>query len=315
MEGFLVRITKVGDDFREYKFTVVIENREKFEKGELNYASFVSLVKKGVIRNVGIENGKLKGTTGSLDKITYSNNEKQTSMLIVLKELVYGGENGNTCGYTVADTLGNVRNVKSDEVINYCKQYKKSNVKSVVQNMILVEQDDITFLRRYIQDNPSIRVLSKVSNVPIKKDKEEVVHKNIEDYFNKDQIKQLSLGKEHGVNFKLYAKPKLSAEQMEILREALEDKLDISLINTSKMPAELMGQYAFELKMKRDIRKYLGYDYTVAQLVQLSVGYINGVDISKYRDPKISAEEMTQLRVRAEAEIYGERNVAIYKKV
>ena len=61
-----------------------------------------------------------------------------------------------------------------------------------------------------------------------------------------------------------------------------------------------MKYYIADLANKQDIRQYLNPRYSAAQISELSIAYIKGLDLSKLSDPKIPAREMSEIATRLE---------------
>jgi len=126
----------------------------------------------------------------------------------------------------------------------------------------------------------------------------------IKELFTKEQIEQINTGLKNKVNVKIYANPKLSAEQMKILREALELGLQAQLFADPEYSVDSMRTYKADLKYGVDISHYLNPKYNAEQLSELSIGVDEGLNVSAYADPDIDANEMAEIRLRLETNMW-----------
>lgn len=103
--------------------------------------------------------------------------------------------------------------------------------------------------------------------------------------FDDDQMEELRLGLEHGVQVSAYAKKEYFAVQMRQIRFGLEEGLDISLYNDEK------------------------YDWF--QMEEIRMGLKEGIDASIYANPKYSYEVMRELRKALKDGIHLEKYAAV----
>ena len=80
--------------------------------------------------------------------------------------------------------------------------------------------------------------------------------------FNKRQIEQINLGKEHGIDTSIYEKyidysPAFSAEQMEQLRLGMEKGLDVSVFANNNYSVKMMRVFSRCLESNVDITPYV----------------------------------------------------------
>ena len=99
--------------------------------------------------------------------------------------------------------------------------------------------------------------------------------------FVNDQLHEIRLGLENGVDIRQYADKEYFAVQMRQLRFGLEEGLDISLYNSKQ------------------------YDWF--QMEEIRLGLKDGIDASVYADPKYSFEVMRELRRALEDNIHLEK--------
>lgn len=103
--------------------------------------------------------------------------------------------------------------------------------------------------------------------------------------FDDDQLEELQLGLEHGVQVSAYAKKEYFAVQMRQVRFGLEEGLDISLYNDEK------------------------YDWF--QMEEIRLGLKEGLDAAIYANPRYSYEVMRELRKALKDGIHLEKYAAV----
>lgn len=253
------------------------------------------------IINAKVVNGLLKGNPGDFSRF----NDKS---LVIISEIV--SNDGTVLGYKVADSNGEVRNITLKDVINYCEKITEQG-SIPIQNGIFVgfSSDQKAHIRCYPNSSFSKEIIDRNKNKHSQPAKVNTVEnersiQKLDEIFSKEQIEQLKLGKQNGVDIRIYGNSSLSAPQMEVIRKTLEDGNNAKLFADPRYSVEAMKLYRADLKYGVDIRYYLNPNYTAEQLSELSIGTITGVDISKFADPKITAEEMAERRNRLESEIW-----------
>lgn len=89
-------------------------------------------------------------------------------------------------------------------------------------------------------------------------------------YLSFEQMGQIRLGLEAGIDVSKYANPKLSDNQMQEIRWGLEDGLDVS--------------------------KYADPKFNWEQMEEIRKGLESGIDVTKYADPKWEYIQMAHIR-------------------
>lgn len=287
-------------------------SKESVAENVLIYAIVSGRVK---ISNADVQDGKLHGTTGSLDRF---NADKATSVrpVVILSELRAHDEQGRLLGYKICTHDGVVKNVRLSDMITNCAKitnYAKANGINVVpiQNAMYVEATDTTtaHIKPYTHNQFIVEVMTvnKPTNIEAGTVNQAANNQQVsklEEIFNKEQIAELVLGKKHGINYKLYGNKDLSAAQMRELRKALEDGINPRLYADPKFSVEAMKAYRFQQKYGVDVSGFINPAYNKAQIFELSTGVLSGVDISKMADPKNRAVDMAKIRIALENKIY-----------
>ncbi len=248
--------------------------------------------------NGAISNGKIKGATGSLDRFNNGVNKP----LVILLEIV--DHRSETLGYSVADCNGNVVTISLRDILKHCREiHGKGGIP--VQNGMYVPSAEGQ--REFIRSYPNgvykkefrARKTSKFSKVAkVDKVKADRDVSKLEEIFTKEQIAELMLGKQNGIDIRLIGNKDLSPQQMRIIRQCEEKGLPGRLFADPAYSIELMEFYQVELLNGANIRAILNPRYTVAQAMEISVAYEQGLDTSEMDDPDLSHEEMAERRVR-----------------
>ena len=118
---------------------------------------------------------------------------------------------------------------------------------------------------------------------------------SILDAYTKEQIIQLNLGYTKGLNFKLYAKPALSARQMRLTREALEKGWDATYYAHRVYNRQTLAQIDAAIAKDIDLGPWLKRGLSAKRLEQVRLGLEQGLDVSLY-DKESSIEGMIRKR-------------------
>ena len=280
-----------------------------FERNKFTEDQIKNSIKNGIKwGNIGVNNGKIVGTAGSLDRFTKASNHPY----IIISQISDGER---VLGYKVANFDCVVRNISLNDMIAYGEKTSKAGGVPV-QNAIFVQAKDgkRAFYRAY-EGHPFIEeVVSRKQNTNAEVKRAPVAQnastlekaKKLSDVFTEDQIKQLKLGKKNGVDIRVYANKDLSAKQMEVLRKGLERGVNVRPLAHPEFNADIMEYYVTDLKNGANIKAYLNPKYNIDQLSEISVAYEDGLDITQMSDPKISAREMAEIATRLKLETWGE---------
>ena len=270
--------------------------------------------------NIELSNGKVHGSSGDLRRFT------QTSArpYIIISQLI--NSDGKTIGYKIANYDGGVRNIRIKELLSYGQRCLKQNI-IPVQNAIFVGAEhyrnpntgEVTvskeahfksypgnqFIEELIVTNKNVHTENRKVNV----NKNEKTLNKLEEIYTKEQIQQLKLGKQNGVQIRIYANPALSAKQMKELRIGLEHHVNVRPFAFPEYDVDCMRFYVLQLMTKCDIKNYLNPKYSPSQLAELAIAEDEGLDISKMSDPELSVRQMSERRIRMEQGVFSEEDV------
>lgn len=262
--------------------------------------------------NVVVENGKVKGKEASLSRFTDNPNSMKPYTIIAQ---VTNGE--RTLGYMMSDCSGNVKRVPIRDALGLAYNMYKNGLVPI-QNAIYVPaaDDKKDFIKSYPNSPFFEDIIKKTAEVTNNVNAEaqenmKATEKNISvlDIFSKEQVKELKQGKDNGVNFKLYANPKLSPKQMELLRKGLEHKVNdkvISVLSNGKFNDMQIQFYILDSENGLNVTSYLDPRYSIAQIEEISNAYELGLDISKITNPKLSPDDMADIRERMQRDIWND---------
>lgn len=306
MEGIIVGID-TSNNVNDYRIIYFDRsNMDNYRKIAVIETDLIKILREGKIKldNAALVDGKIKGTTGDLARFK---NSKMHSM-VLLSEIV---ADDKVIGYRLASYDGKVSKVRIKDVLAYCARV--SSYGTPIQNAMYVSEKEgqrahlrafpgQTFYRETIQRNKT-----KVAQPAVvdKKNNEKQVSR-LEELFNAAQIKQLKLGKAHGVDIRIFGNNKLSADQMKELRLALEDKVNAKAFADPAYSSSAMKALRINAKYGVDITYFVNPKFNAEQIYELSTGYLSGVDINEYADPSLSAKDMSKKRIFLESELWSE---------
>lgn len=290
-------ITKLAPGTYEWKFDCKMMDTMAIIASFSNSAKWL---------NIKLENNKIKGSTGSLDR--FNQTLKDHKPYVILSQLM-NSEN-RLLGYKIADYNGKVRNIPLKEMLAYGNRVTKAGGVPV-QNAIFVPAENDkrehyksypnhTFLTEIIVLNTKEQ--RQVRKVPIQKNEKTL--SKLEEIYNKDQITQLKLGKQQGLDIRVFANPALSAEQMYVLREAMKKNLNVKALAFPEFEVKAMKYYVTCLEDKINIKRFINPKYSIGQLSELSIAEEQGLDLVKMLNPKLTPNEMAEIRERLENNIW-----------
>lgn len=261
-----------------------------------------------VLWNAKVENNKVVGKHASLNR--FKENRRMPAKVII-SQIV--DEKGAIKGYKVAGYDGSVQNIPLKQMIAYGK--KMNEIGEVpVQNAIFIPETDGK--KAHYKNYPESNFISEL--IPMKKNENKYAEKptrvnykenekslnRLEEIYTRSQIEQLRLGKNHGVDIRVFANPQLSSEQMKVLREALERKINVRILANPEFTPDAMAWYADDIKMGLDVKQYLNSKYKLSQIAELSLAAEQGLDISQMANVEYSSQQMAEIRVRMENQIW-----------
>lgn len=283
----------------------------KFECKLMPEAQVIQLLQKNTKwLNIKLENGAIKGSTGDLKR--FSN--PQHKPYVILSQLVNSDD--KIIGYKIANYDGGVKSIPIKEMLAYGNRATKhGNIP--IQNAIFVpaSEDNKTAHYKSFPNSPFIeeRIVTRKNEYADKRrvntsSNSKTLNK-LDEIYTPEQIKQLKLGKEHGVDIRIFANPALEAQKMKVLREGLEQKVNVRPFAFPDYTVDAMRYYILELKTGMDIRQYLNPKYSIAQIAELSIAVDEGLDVSKMQDPELSVRQMQERRIRLENNVFHDEDV------
>lgn len=287
-----------------------------FQCKMLNEQHVIDLLRKGAKwLNIELDkSGKVKGSSGDLKRFEPLNNKRP---YVIISQLV--NSDNKIIGYKIANYDGSVKNIPIKEMIAYGKRASKHGC-IPVQNAIFVNDTDNSdasksahfksypnhsFLEERIITNRNVNAERRRINTV----KNEKTLSKLEQIYTKEQINQLRLGKEHNIEYRIYANPELTAEKMKVLREGLEKHLNVRPFAFPDYSVDAMKFYIMDLESGLDIRQYTSPKYSIAQIAELSIAADEGLDLSKLADPSLSVEKMSERRIRLENNVFRDEDV------
>lgn len=308
MKGIIVGIQQEG---KQKLYRVVLYNRTEndcqYAKKAVPEEHLVKLISDGTLEldNATVKDGKIKGTTGDLNRF---NNSAGFHPLVILSEIV---ADGRIMGYRTATFDGTVKALRLKDILAYCDRVNSNGVP--IQNAMYVPESDTNkaHIRSYA-GKPFFQetIKRRKSNVAqparpdIKENRKQV--SKLEELFNRAQIEQLKLGKENGVDIKVFGNNKLSADQMKEIRLGLESGINARAFADPSYPVSAMKALRINAKYGVDVTYFVNPKFNAEQIYELSTGFLSGVDIAQYADPSLSAKDMSKKRVYLESKLWNE---------
>lgn len=118
---------------------------------------------------------------------------------------------------------------------------------------------------------------------------------NINTDFEKDQINEINLGVEAGIDTSVYADKKYLAIQMRQIRLGLMEKLPVEMFADPGYDWFQMEEIRKGLKDGLDIQVYASHEIPYEKMRQIRKGLKAGIDLSNYRNMK--SDVLKQLRI------------------
>ena len=126
--------------------------------------------------------------------------------------------------------------------------------------------------------------------------------------FNKDQMITILIGLIKGLDISKYTNPKFSWIQMQIIKQELEKRKDVSYLTKDTLYDAESLQIKLGLDKGLDVSLYVGFE--LDQMREIRLGLEKNLDISLYAKPEFGWEQMEQIRKGLEKGL----NASIYAK-
>jgi hypothetical protein len=257
--------------------------------------------------------GNPSGTRLCIDTGSIALARFETALCVAVTEIQSASQ--QTLGYVLAFPDGTVRKVSLGDVITYCRNVRKRGG-IAVQNMQFVgaSAGASPHLKNYPGYSIPIYTVQRAAvnaegmrvSSPARTEPPSLAEKpGAEQVFTPEQLEVLGRGKNEGLDIRVYANPAYSPLRMNAVRRVLLAGKSPAFILDPKLSDEMAVVYSLEITSNADIRPYYNTAYDHRQMTQVKLGVIRGLDVSKYADPSISADEMEQRRVRMDADAWS----------
>lgn len=311
LEGTAVVATGSGLDWKASQILVtsLLEDAKKsvrFENVELKVLSVGQATPKDKLVF-----GSEKATRLWVDTKPCASSRFTSGLATVVQEI--RAETKVVLGYIVVFPDGRVLKVAAHDLYSFCEN-AKSQGRNAIQNMQYVGSNGSTAAHLknyegrtipvYIQHRKAVNAEKATAVVPETGKAPEIVKNVASSSFTPEQLAVIGRGKKEGVDYISYAKPAYDYKHMDAIRNVLLNKKDASLLLVPELPEPLVNLYGYDLANGADIRPYYNVDYTLKQAIQVKLGVIRGLDVSKYASITTDGDEMEQLRVRMDADMW-----------
>lgn len=275
----------------------------------------------GMVVNADVRNGKIVSRGASFDRFKKTGMpwqvkrngqvHKITPMLLVGIVTSNYSASQRPVAYRVWTYESGLIGLYAEEVVRYAAAAQKAG-RIPFQNAMYIpgRVGQMGFFRPYNDGDfivEDIRYETKksltVKPVPVEKAAEDA-DKQPKNLFNRQQMEQLRLGREHDVDIKQYANPAFNANQMEALRLQLERGINPQRFRNPCYQAQKMRFFTQQLIANRRITELLNPEYTYPQIQRISYAMSRGLDISKIQNPKMSVGQMDDEIIHMEIDKY-----------
>ena len=233
-------------------------------------------------------------------------------LAVVVQEIQ--NEAGGVLGYVLAFPDGRCLKVAAMDVYKYCENAKAQNIPAIKNMQYVSAANGVApHLKNYegrtvpvyIQRRRAVNA-EKTAVTPKAPEAVPVPEKpTAQSVFTPEQLEVLGRGKQEKVDIRVYANPAYSPKHMDAIRNILVHKKDPALLLDPKLNEQLVGFYGHDIASGADVRPYFNPAYTVKQAMQVKLGVIRGLDVSVYASPTTDGDEMEQIRVRMDADMWS----------
>lgn len=259
--------------------------------------------------NFSVENGVLKESMGSLERLTVKNGVRPH---IVVQELATSL--GTIVGYRLLNPSSNsIVAMKKEDII---ARQANSNV-PLLQNGIIrgnkincyshskFPRFVIGTKTRTASKKPKVASEAKVMDTNSNSTGNK---SNFLDKFTPEQRRELSMAKKDGVDVKILANPELSPEQMRVIWVSKKKGVYSEYFASPKYSVDVMKFYADKFVTMQVVKECSDLlarpDYDIERLSELYLAVCEGIDYSGFIDAK-SAEEMYVQREKLRTQLWG----------
>lgn len=263
--------------------------------------------------NVAVKDGRIVGKGAQLDRFKKIGNAQ-----IVIGVMTMNASNRTkVIGYRVVFSTGMMKAVKIQDVVKYAEQAQRTGTIPFQNAMFIPAKSDGTtaFLRAYndgdfipeqhIYTAKAKQVVDNREAVEEFGGKKQAESKKLSDIYTKEQLAVLKKGKAQSLPIRIYANPKLQAEQMEALRSALEKRINPQRYAHPDYQAQKMRFLTVQLMKHNRINEYLNPKYQFEQLVRLQSAVELGLDVKRIQKPSMTVTEMDDEILHMQLETYN----------
>lgn len=129
--------------------------------------------------------------------------------------------------------------------------------------------------------------------------------------YSEEQLQEIRLGVEEGLDVSLYSRPEFNWMQMEQIRMGLKDKVDVSAYADAAYSFETMKQIRLSLYSSTDITPYLARGFENDELEEIRTALEEGIPIDRWLTDDMYAQQIHEIRMG----LYEEVDVSVYARV
>lgn len=126
LDMYVVGVFRIGKNIAGFKI-LALKSDSSTEVKDVDYNSVRAVIQsgKGVVKNLKLVNGELKGVNGSLERYGEVN---KSQALVIINEIQ---SDGKSVGYLCSDTNGNTRQLTENQIIMFADKFGIANGKLV----------------------------------------------------------------------------------------------------------------------------------------------------------------------------------------
>lgn len=280
--------------------------------------------------NFCIENGRVRNKRKDASLSRFNQVGYGTKPYVVLAEI--HSNDGTMLGYLFSTNNGYTYMRKTNDFLEDCERLmqkatanaaargaKTEDYFKPVQNMKFMSKTSEanktgkSYLAIYNEANPlPVMVLVSKKNTyakpaaePTKQNKKPSSKKVLESIYTPEQIAELRAAKAAGVDTRIISNPKLSPGQMHEIWTVESMGFKARAYADPAYSEQYMKFLGISLRSNANIEPVLNPKYNQFQAIEILRGIQLGLDVNKYANPDIDADEMHSLRLALEDDIWG----------
>ena len=134
------------------------------------------------------------------------------------------------------------------------------------------------------------------------------------DKFDSQQMKEIRLGLEKGLDVSIYAKPKFKSSQMEQIRFGLEKGLNAHIYAKPEFDYEQMRQIRLGLERGLDVSIYAKTEFDWSQMQEIRLSLEKSSDVNTYVKSEFDWSQTPQISTDLRADLYLKEWMEYYAK-